>query len=131
MFPIIQVVRLASETFNYSPIDRAKARTKKFTLEKFESIGRRFHRIGLPPKVKFLFKFILVYQSSRESGLALEISTSLVTKLLALTCTTGTIFFVSRIIQLLKGTRCLGSVELVAEKHLKYIWLEGYFGSIL
>lgn len=49
--PKTRVVKLASETFNYSPIDRAKAKTKKFTLEKFEAIGRRFNRIGLPPKV--------------------------------------------------------------------------------
>lgn len=49
--PKTRVVKIASETFNYSPIDRAKAKTKKFTLEKFEAIGRRFNRIGLPPKV--------------------------------------------------------------------------------
>ena len=47
----LQVVKLASDTFNYSPVDRAKSKTKKFALEKFEAIGRRFNRIGLPPKV--------------------------------------------------------------------------------
>ncbi|XP_033632792.1 phosphatidylinositol 4-kinase type 2-alpha-like [Asterias rubens] len=62
--PKTRVVRLASETFNYSPIDRAKARTKKFTLEKFESIGRRFHRIGLPPKVGSFQLFVSGYKDA-------------------------------------------------------------------
>lgn len=49
-FPI-QVVYLASETFNYSAIDRVKSRGKKLALEKVPKVGQRFHRIGLPPKV--------------------------------------------------------------------------------
>ncbi|XP_072041804.1 phosphatidylinositol 4-kinase type 2-alpha-like [Amphiura filiformis] len=49
--PKTRVVKLASDTFNYSPVDHAKSKTKRFALEKFESIGRRFNRIGLPPKV--------------------------------------------------------------------------------
>lgn len=47
----IQVVYLASETFHYSAIDRAKSRGKKYALEKVPKVGRRFHRVGLPPKV--------------------------------------------------------------------------------
>ncbi|XP_038046442.1 phosphatidylinositol 4-kinase type 2-beta-like [Patiria miniata] len=62
--PKTRVVKLASETFNYSPIDRAKARTKKFTLEKFESLGRRFHRIGLPPKVGSFQLFVSGYKDA-------------------------------------------------------------------
>jgi len=49
--PKTKIVRLASETFNYNAIDRAKAVTKKNINEKFPQIGRRFHRVGLPPKV--------------------------------------------------------------------------------
>lgn len=46
-----QVVYLASDTFHYSAIDRAKSRGKKYALEKVPKVGRRFHRVGLPPKV--------------------------------------------------------------------------------
>ncbi|XP_070540575.1 phosphatidylinositol 4-kinase type 2-beta-like [Ptychodera flava] len=48
--PKTRVVKLVSETFNYSAIDRAKAKTKKFASEKWEKIGRKLKRIGLPPK---------------------------------------------------------------------------------
>ncbi|KAG1657357.1 Phosphatidylinositol 4-kinase type 2-alpha [Nymphon striatum] len=48
--PKTRVVKLASETFNYTAIDRAKARTKKNVSERFPNFGRHFHRIGLPPK---------------------------------------------------------------------------------
>jgi len=48
---LLQIVRLASETFNYNAIDRAKSVTKKNITEKFPQIGRRFNRLGLPPKV--------------------------------------------------------------------------------
>jgi len=46
-----QVVYLASETFNYSAIDRVKSRGKRLALEKVPKVGQRFNRIGLPPKV--------------------------------------------------------------------------------
>ena len=48
---VCQVVFLASETFHYNAIDRAKSRGKKYALEKVPKVGRRFHRVGLPPKV--------------------------------------------------------------------------------
>ncbi|XP_063799537.1 phosphatidylinositol 4-kinase type 2-beta isoform X2 [Pseudophryne corroboree] len=44
------VVWLVSETFNYSAIDRAKSRGKKYALEKVPQVGRKFNRVGLPPK---------------------------------------------------------------------------------
>ena len=44
-------MRLASDTFNYNAIDRAKSKTKKNVAERFPEIGRKFHRLGLPPKV--------------------------------------------------------------------------------
>ena len=46
-----QVVKLSSRTFNYNAIDRAKSSTKKNIQEHFPQVGRRFRRIGLPPKV--------------------------------------------------------------------------------
>lgn len=50
----LQVVYLASETFNYSAIDRVKSRGKRLALEKVPKVGQRFNRIGLPPKVGLL-----------------------------------------------------------------------------
>ncbi|KAK5899917.1 hypothetical protein CesoFtcFv8_009344 [Champsocephalus esox] len=49
--PKTKVVYLASDTFHYSAIDRAKSRGKKYALEKVPKVGRRFHRVGLPPKM--------------------------------------------------------------------------------
>ncbi|KAJ8365345.1 hypothetical protein SKAU_G00141760 [Synaphobranchus kaupii] len=49
--PRTKVVYLASDTFNYSAIDRVKSRGKRLALEKVPKVGQRFHRIGLPPKV--------------------------------------------------------------------------------
>jgi len=49
--PKTRVVKLASETFNYTRIDREKSRAKKLVSERFPKFGRHFHRIGLPPKV--------------------------------------------------------------------------------
>ena len=52
--PRTKVVKLVSETFNYSRIDREKSHVKKLVSDHFPSVGRRFHRIGLPPKVGLL-----------------------------------------------------------------------------
>lgn len=49
--PKTRVVKLYSETFNYSAIDRAKARTKRNVSERFPKVGKHFNRIGLPRKV--------------------------------------------------------------------------------
>lgn len=48
---LFKVVRLVSETFNYPRIDRQKTRVKKAITEQFPTMGLRFNRIGLPPKV--------------------------------------------------------------------------------
>ncbi|KAF5403046.1 Phosphatidylinositol 4-kinase type 2 beta [Paragonimus heterotremus] len=48
---IDKIVRLASESFNYNAVDRAKARTKQHFASRFPEIGRHFHRLGLPQKV--------------------------------------------------------------------------------
>jgi phosphatidylinositol 4-kinase type 2 len=53
--PRTKVVMLVSETFNYSRIDREKSHVKKLVSDHFPSVGRRFHRIGLPPKVSLLY----------------------------------------------------------------------------
>ena len=50
--PRTKVVKLVSETFNYMRIDREKSHVNKLVSDHFPSVGRRFHRIGLPPKVK-------------------------------------------------------------------------------
>ncbi|OON15032.1 phosphatidylinositol 3- and 4-kinase, partial [Opisthorchis viverrini] len=44
------IVRLVSESFNYSPVDRAKARTKQHVATRFPELGRHFTWVGLPPK---------------------------------------------------------------------------------
>ncbi|CAH8847772.1 unnamed protein product [Trichobilharzia szidati] len=45
------VVRLVSDSFNYSPVDRAKSKTKQHVASHFPEIGRHFNRLGLPPKI--------------------------------------------------------------------------------
>ncbi|XP_029445879.1 phosphatidylinositol 4-kinase type 2-beta isoform X2 [Rhinatrema bivittatum] len=62
--PKTKVVWLVSETFNYSAIDRAKSRGKKYALEKVPTVGRKFHRIGLPPKVGSFQLFVEGYKEA-------------------------------------------------------------------
>ncbi|KAK2187670.1 hypothetical protein NP493_157g01026 [Ridgeia piscesae] len=62
--PRTKVVKLASETFNYNAIDRAKARTKKNVAERFPDLGRKFHRLGLPPKVGSFQLFVRDYKDA-------------------------------------------------------------------
>ncbi|XP_065763479.1 phosphatidylinositol 4-kinase type 2-beta isoform X2 [Muntiacus reevesi] len=59
-----KVVWLVSETFNYSAIDRAKSRGKKYALEKVPKVGRKFHRIGLPPKIGSFQLFVEGYKEA-------------------------------------------------------------------
>uniref|UniRef100_A0A8C6L1J2 Phosphatidylinositol 4-kinase type 2 n=1 Tax=Nothobranchius furzeri TaxID=105023 RepID=A0A8C6L1J2_NOTFU len=62
--PKTKVVYLASETFHYNAIDRAKSRGKKYALEKVPKVGRRFHRVGLPPKVGSFQLFVEGYREA-------------------------------------------------------------------
>lgn len=62
--PKTKVVYLASETFHYSAIDRAKSRGKKYALEKVPKVGRHFHRVGLPPKVGSFQLFVEGYREA-------------------------------------------------------------------
>ncbi|XP_076868872.1 phosphatidylinositol 4-kinase type 2-beta isoform X2 [Brachyhypopomus gauderio] len=62
--PKTKVVSLASETFHYSAIDRAKSRGKRYALEKVPQVGRHFHRVGLPPKVGSFQLFVEGYQEA-------------------------------------------------------------------
>ncbi|KAF3844070.1 hypothetical protein F7725_016118 [Dissostichus mawsoni] len=62
--PRTKVVYLASETFNYSAIDRVKSRGKRLALEKVPKVGQRFHRIGLPPKVGSFQLFVDAYKDA-------------------------------------------------------------------
>jgi len=48
--PKTRVVKLASETFNYLRIDVEKSKAKKLVTEHFPKVGRKFNRLGLPPK---------------------------------------------------------------------------------
>ncbi|XP_036776884.2 phosphatidylinositol 4-kinase type 2-beta isoform X3 [Manis pentadactyla] len=70
--PKTRVVWLVSETFNYSTIDRAKSRGKKYALEKVPKVGRKFHRIGLPPKEATWIddKELLIKIAAIDNGLA-------------------------------------------------------------
>lgn len=56
--PKTKVVRLAGPTFNYSKIDRYKAKKKAEIMDKYPQVGRKFKRLGLSPKVKALWEFI-------------------------------------------------------------------------
>ncbi|XP_023375612.1 phosphatidylinositol 4-kinase type 2-alpha isoform X2 [Pteropus alecto] len=58
------VVYLASDTFNYSAIDRVKSRGKRLALEKVPKVGQRFNRIGLPPKVGSFQLFVEGYKDA-------------------------------------------------------------------
>ena len=62
------MVWLVSETFNYSAIDRAKSRGKKYALEKVPKVGRKFHRIGLPPKVSYCDELWEGWGAQRRAG---------------------------------------------------------------
>jgi len=62
--PKTKVVKLASETFNYLRIDVEKARAKKVVSEHFPKVGRRFHRIGLPPKVGSFQTFVSEFKDA-------------------------------------------------------------------
>ncbi|RWS01895.1 phosphatidylinositol 4-kinase type 2-alpha-like isoform X1 [Dinothrombium tinctorium] len=62
--PKTRVVKLVSKTFNYSAIDRAKSKTKQNVSDRFPSVGRRFHRIGLPPKTGSFQQFVEGYEDA-------------------------------------------------------------------
>ncbi|CAD5116984.1 DgyrCDS5818 [Dimorphilus gyrociliatus] len=62
--PKTRVVKLASETFNYTAVDRVKARTKKSIAESIPEIGRRFNRLGLRPKVGSFQLFVKGYKDA-------------------------------------------------------------------
>lgn len=49
--PKTKIVKLVSETFHYSRLDRQKSKTKTAISNQFPKVGRRFHRLGLKPKV--------------------------------------------------------------------------------
>ena len=63
--PATDVIELAAPTFYYDRIDRAKARTKERIQSRYPNLGRRFHRIGLPPKVNSR-AFYTVYAQYEE-----------------------------------------------------------------
>jgi len=62
--PKTKVVKLSSETFNYTRLDREKSRAKKIVSERFPNVGRHFHRIGLPRKVGSFQAFVEGYKDA-------------------------------------------------------------------
>ena len=62
--PKTRVVKLASVTFNYSKIDLKKYRAKKIVNEHFPKMGRKFHRLGLPPKKGSFQVFVENYRDA-------------------------------------------------------------------
>ncbi|PAV91199.1 hypothetical protein WR25_09185 [Diploscapter pachys] len=62
--PPTDVIELAAPTFYYDRIDRAKARTKERIQSRYPNLGRRFHRIGLPPKKGSFQLFVKGYQDA-------------------------------------------------------------------
>ncbi|CAG9539273.1 unnamed protein product, partial [Cercopithifilaria johnstoni] len=78
--PQTNVVALAAPTFNYGRIDRAKAHTKRRIRTRYPEIGKRFHRIGLPPKIGSFQLFVHGYQDAsywlRQWEIHREISSS-------------------------------------------------------
>jgi len=62
--PNTKVVKLASETFNYLRIDIEKSKAKKIVNEHFPKVGRKFHRLGLPPKIGSFQMFVSEYKDA-------------------------------------------------------------------
>uniref|UniRef100_UPI00359020F7 phosphatidylinositol 4-kinase type 2-alpha-like n=1 Tax=Myxine glutinosa TaxID=7769 RepID=UPI00359020F7 len=62
--PKTKVVWLTSDAFNYSTIDRAKSHGKKLAMERVPTVGRRFNRLGLPPKVGSFQLFVDGYRDA-------------------------------------------------------------------
>jgi len=62
--PNTKVVKLASEAFNYLRIDREKSKAKKVVNEHFPKVGRKFNRLGLPPKIGSLQCFVESYKDA-------------------------------------------------------------------
>lgn len=62
--PKTKVVRLVSSTFNYTPLDRAMASSKKRAAERFpDTIGKHV-KLGLPPKVGSFQLFVEGYKDA-------------------------------------------------------------------
>ncbi|GMR61745.1 hypothetical protein PMAYCL1PPCAC_31940, partial [Pristionchus mayeri] len=62
--PTTGIIKLAAPTFNYSRIDRAKARTKERIYTRYPDLGRRFKTVGLPDKVGSFQLFVTGYQDA-------------------------------------------------------------------
>ncbi|CEF71520.1 Pi4KIIalpha [Strongyloides ratti] len=62
--PPTKVTLFAAPTFNYSKIERAKARTKLRITNRYPQIERVFNRIGLPKKIGSLQVFVKGYEDA-------------------------------------------------------------------
>jgi len=66
LVPLTGVVRLSSESFHYTKLDKMKAQAKAEFSQRFPSVGRRFRRIGLPPKIGSFQLFVKGYKGADE-----------------------------------------------------------------
>ena len=64
--PKTKVVWLASESFNYSRIAKAKSNAKKEIMAKTPVLGKHFKRLGLPLKAGSLQIFVKGYENADE-----------------------------------------------------------------
>jgi len=62
--PKTKVVKLASKTFNYPRIDVEKSKAKKIVNEHFPKVGKKFNRLGLPPKIGSFQMFVSGYKDA-------------------------------------------------------------------
>jgi len=62
--PKTRVVKLASSTFNYLRIDVEKSKAKTLVNEHFPKVGRKFNRLGLPPKKGSFQLFVSGYRDA-------------------------------------------------------------------
>uniref|UniRef100_A0A7E4ZVX1 Phosphatidylinositol 4-kinase type 2 n=1 Tax=Panagrellus redivivus TaxID=6233 RepID=A0A7E4ZVX1_PANRE len=62
--PKTAVVAFAAPTFNYSALDRGFARSKERIRSRYPDLGRRFRRIGLPPKKGSFQLFVSGYEDA-------------------------------------------------------------------
>lgn len=62
--PTTRLASLTSTAFNHNTINIVKSKTKTQIAETFPDIGRKFHRLGVPPKTGSLQLFVSGYDSA-------------------------------------------------------------------
>lgn len=62
--PTTRLASITSTTFNHNALNIVKSKTKTHIAETFPDIGRKFHRLGVPPKSGSLQLFVSGYDSA-------------------------------------------------------------------